>query len=133
MFGFFFLLELAWQCTPGKEVAWNMLSLFTASCMLYLKRSFMDLLLNNGYMNDMETLVHTSTVLEIVVYVDILLKVTLAFVYKYILLSFNKLTRGHPHNEKVWIAFAEFQDKVAIFDTRIFRTITVKLFGKSGF
>ncbi|KAL5102084.1 hypothetical protein RYX36_006411 [Vicia faba] len=27
--------------------------------------------------------------------------------------EFNKLTREHPHDEKVWIAFAEFQDKVA--------------------
>ncbi|XP_057446756.1 uncharacterized protein LOC130738675 isoform X2 [Lotus japonicus] len=27
--------------------------------------------------------------------------------------EFNKLTREHPHDEKVWIAFAEFQDRVA--------------------
>jgi hypothetical protein len=27
--------------------------------------------------------------------------------------EFNKLTREQPHNEKVWLAFAEFQDKVA--------------------
>lgn len=27
--------------------------------------------------------------------------------------EFNKLTREHPHDEKGWIAFAEFQDKVA--------------------
>jgi len=27
--------------------------------------------------------------------------------------EFNKLTREHPHDEKVWLAFAEFQDKVA--------------------
>lgn len=27
--------------------------------------------------------------------------------------EFNKLTREHPHDEKVWLAFAEFQDRVA--------------------
>ncbi|KAG6676062.1 hypothetical protein I3842_15G134600 [Carya illinoinensis] len=27
--------------------------------------------------------------------------------------EFNKQTREHPHNEKVWLAFAEFQDRVA--------------------
>lgn len=27
--------------------------------------------------------------------------------------EFNKLTREHPHDEKAWLAFAEFQDKVA--------------------
>ncbi|WJX71933.1 hypothetical protein P8452_55870 [Trifolium repens] len=27
--------------------------------------------------------------------------------------EFNKLTRERPHDEKVWLAFAEFQDKVA--------------------
>ncbi|CAL1369193.1 unnamed protein product [Linum trigynum] len=27
--------------------------------------------------------------------------------------EFNKLTREHPHDEKVWLDFAEFQDKVA--------------------
>lgn len=27
--------------------------------------------------------------------------------------EFNKMSREHPHNEKVWLAFAEFQDKVA--------------------
>ncbi|KAE8678347.1 hypothetical protein F3Y22_tig00111427pilonHSYRG00550 [Hibiscus syriacus] len=27
--------------------------------------------------------------------------------------EFNKLTREHPHDEKAWLSFAEFQDKVA--------------------
>lgn len=27
--------------------------------------------------------------------------------------EFNKTTREHPHDEKVWLAFAEFQDRVA--------------------
>lgn len=27
--------------------------------------------------------------------------------------EFNKLTREHPHNESIWLAFADFQDKVA--------------------
>ncbi|KAK9278602.1 hypothetical protein L1049_028175 [Liquidambar formosana] len=27
--------------------------------------------------------------------------------------EFNKMTREHPHDEKIWLAFAEFQDRVA--------------------
>ncbi|GAU24633.1 hypothetical protein TSUD_208580 [Trifolium subterraneum] len=64
----------AWQCTPGKEVPWNLLSLFTASGMLYLEISLMAFLLNDNYMNAMETLAHTSIVAGIIVFVDTLLK-----------------------------------------------------------
>ncbi|XVF09402.1 hypothetical protein REPUB_Repub07fG0089400 [Reevesia pubescens] len=32
--------------------------------------------------------------------------------------EFNKLTREHPHDEKGWLAFAEFQDKVASMQRR---------------
>ncbi|XP_021907541.1 protein NRDE2 homolog isoform X2 [Carica papaya] len=32
--------------------------------------------------------------------------------------DFNKLTREHPCDEKVWLAFAEFQDKVASMQTK---------------
>lgn len=79
------MVEQAWQCTPGKEVAWNLLSLFTSSGMLYLEISLMAFLLNNGYMNAMETLAHTSTVSGIVLCVDTLLKVRLTLVHIYIL------------------------------------------------
>ncbi|XP_050870882.1 protein CANDIDATE G-PROTEIN COUPLED RECEPTOR 2 [Lathyrus oleraceus] len=68
-----------WQCTPGKEVAWNMLSLFTASGMLYLEISLMAFLLNNVYINAMETLAHTSTVSGVIVCVDTLLKAIYVF------------------------------------------------------
>ncbi|XVF53734.1 hypothetical protein PTKIN_Ptkin05aG0122600 [Pterospermum kingtungense] len=32
--------------------------------------------------------------------------------------EFNKLTREHPHDEKAWLDFAEFQDKVACMQRR---------------
>lgn len=81
------LLNLAWsflqvwQCSPGKELAWNALSLFTTSGMLYLEISLMAFLLNVNYMNGMEAqaLVHTSIVSGIIVLVDTLLKAIYVF------------------------------------------------------
>ncbi|KAK2411415.1 protein CANDIDATE G-PROTEIN COUPLED RECEPTOR [Trifolium repens] len=69
----------AWQCSPGKVVQWNLLSLFTASGMLYLEISLMAFLLNDNYMNAMETLAHTSIVAGIIVFVDTLLKAIYVF------------------------------------------------------
>jgi hypothetical protein len=82
---FFFWLEQAWQCSPGKEVQWNLLALFTASGMLYLEISLMAFLLNDNYMNAMETLSHTSIVAGIIVFVDTLLKVSLVLINIYIM------------------------------------------------
>jgi len=77
------LLEQAWQCSPGKEFAWNALSLFTTSGMLYLEISLMAFLLNVNYMNAMEAqaLAHTSIVSGIIVLVDTLLKVRVVFIH----------------------------------------------------
>ncbi|KEH32014.1 transmembrane protein, putative [Medicago truncatula] len=71
----------AWQCSPGKELAWNALTLFTTSGMLYLEISLMAFLLNVNYMNGMEAqaLVHTSIVSGIIVLVDTLLKAIYVF------------------------------------------------------
>ncbi|KAL9265628.1 G-protein coupled receptor 2-like protein [Drosera capensis] len=37
--------EITWECTPGKESAWNILSLFTTSGMLFLEVSLIAFLL----------------------------------------------------------------------------------------
>ncbi|KHN48736.1 hypothetical protein glysoja_015884 [Glycine soja] len=76
---YFALLWLAWQCSPGKEVAWNLLSLFTASGMLCLEISLMAFLLKDNYMNGMEALAHSFLATGIIVFVDTLLKAIYVF------------------------------------------------------
>lgn len=82
--GLLILLKQEWQCSPGKEVAWNVLSLFTASGMLCLEISLMAFLLNDNYMNAMEAIAHTTIVSGIIVFVDTLLKVRLIFHISYV-------------------------------------------------
>ncbi|KAJ0048160.1 hypothetical protein Pint_16232 [Pistacia integerrima] len=64
----------AWQCSTGKEVAWNILSLFTASAMLYLEISLVGFLLQESYASGLETLARTFIISGIIVGVDMLLK-----------------------------------------------------------
>ncbi|XP_027332883.1 transmembrane protein adipocyte-associated 1 homolog [Abrus precatorius] len=64
----------SWKCSPEKEVAWNILSLFTASGMLCLEINLMTFLLKDNYMNGMEALAHTFLLSGIIVFVDTLLK-----------------------------------------------------------
>ncbi|XP_061364931.1 protein CANDIDATE G-PROTEIN COUPLED RECEPTOR 2-like [Gastrolobium bilobum] len=79
------LLNLAWsflqewQCSPEKEVAWNLLSLFTTCGMLCLEITLIAFLLKDNYMNGMETLPHTFLVSGIIVFVDTLLKTIYVF------------------------------------------------------
>ena len=80
-FFFFFLLKQPWQCSPAKEVAWNLLSLFTASGMLCLEISLMAFLLKDNYMSGMEALAHSFHASGIIVFVDTLLKVRLIFIH----------------------------------------------------
>ncbi|XP_037493305.1 protein CANDIDATE G-PROTEIN COUPLED RECEPTOR 2 isoform X2 [Jatropha curcas] len=64
----------AWQCSPGKEVAWNFLSLITGSAMLCLEVSLMAFLLQDSYASGLETLSRTFAVSGIIVGVDMLFK-----------------------------------------------------------
>ncbi|CAN6585072.1 unnamed protein product [Malus baccata var. baccata] len=69
----------AWQCSGGKEVAWNLLSLFTGSAMLGLEISLVGFLLQGNYASGVEALTHTFLVSGIAVGVDTLLKVIYVF------------------------------------------------------
>ncbi|KAF7838524.1 transmembrane protein adipocyte-associated 1-like protein [Senna tora] len=69
----------AWRCSPGKEFAWNLLSLFTASGILCLEISLMAFVLKDNYRNGIEALAHTFLVSGIVVTVDMLLKAIYVF------------------------------------------------------
>ncbi|GFZ17016.1 protein of unknown function, transmembrane-40 [Actinidia rufa] len=64
----------AWQCASGKEVAWNLLSLFTAVGMLCLEISLVAFLLQENYATGLETLASAFTLSGLIVGVDILLK-----------------------------------------------------------
>ncbi|KAJ9140537.1 hypothetical protein P3X46_031173 [Hevea brasiliensis] len=64
----------AWQCSSGKEIAWNFLSLFTGSAMLCLEISLMAFLLQDSYASGLETLTRIFAVSGIIVGVDILFK-----------------------------------------------------------
>ncbi|KAL2493025.1 hypothetical protein Adt_28653 [Abeliophyllum distichum] len=79
------LLNLAWsflqewQCAPGKEIAWNLLSLFTESGMLFLEISLVAFLLQDSYASGLEALARTFIVSGVFVAVDILLQVIFIF------------------------------------------------------
>lgn len=68
-----------WQCTPGKQVAWNLLSLFGSSAMLFLEISIVGFLLQENYASCLETLARTFMVSGLFVGVDLLLKVIFIF------------------------------------------------------
>ncbi|KAJ8752736.1 hypothetical protein K2173_007046 [Erythroxylum novogranatense] len=69
----------AWQCTPGKEIAWNLLSLFTASSMVFMEISILAFLLQDNYSSRLEALARTFVVSGVVVVVDILFKAVYVF------------------------------------------------------
>ncbi|XP_077223094.1 protein CANDIDATE G-PROTEIN COUPLED RECEPTOR 2-like [Tasmannia lanceolata] len=64
----------AWQCTPGKELAWNILSLFTTSGMLFLEVSLLAFLLQGNHASGLEALTRTFVISGIIVGADLLLK-----------------------------------------------------------
>ncbi|KAM7476954.1 hypothetical protein LguiB_024197 [Lonicera macranthoides] len=89
-YGFVWLVSLlnlawcalqAWECTLGKEVQWNVLSLFTSSGMLFLEVSLMAFLLQGNYASGLEALTRTFLVSGLVVGLDILLKVIYLFAF----------------------------------------------------
>ncbi|KAG5536475.1 hypothetical protein RHGRI_024040 [Rhododendron griersonianum] len=64
----------AWQCSSGKEVAWNLLSLFTTAGILCLEISLMAFLIQENHSTGFETLARAFTLSGFIVGVDILLK-----------------------------------------------------------
>lgn len=67
------------QCSSGKDVAWNLLSLFTTSGMLCLEISLLAFLLQEDYASGLNALAHNFIVSGIIVAVDMLLKVIYVF------------------------------------------------------
>lgn len=69
----------AWECNPGKEVAWNILSMSTASGMLFLEISLVAFLLQGNYASGLEALTRTFIISGCIVGLDILLKAIFLF------------------------------------------------------
>ncbi|KAJ6974458.1 hypothetical protein NC653_030532 [Populus alba x Populus x berolinensis] len=70
---------LAWECTPGKELAWNILSLFTTSGMLFLEVSLIAFLLQGNYVGGLEDLTRPFGLSSLIVGLDLLLKALYLF------------------------------------------------------
>ncbi|MQM16781.1 hypothetical protein Taro_049748, partial [Colocasia esculenta] len=67
----------SWQCTPGKELGWNLLSLLTTSGMLFLEVSLVAFLLQGNQASGVEALTRTFIISGVIISVDILLKICL--------------------------------------------------------
>ncbi|XP_028763471.1 transmembrane protein adipocyte-associated 1 homolog [Neltuma alba] len=117
----------AWQCSPGKDVAWNFLSLLTASGILCLEISMMAFLLKDNYMNGIETLAHTFLVSGIIVVVDTLLKAIYVFGFgvplfnrdvgslhkiKWGLLIIHKLLLAAAYGFILFVHFSKWREKL---------------------
>lgn len=70
-----FLVNQAWECTSGRELTWNLLSLFTTSGMLFLEVSLLAFLLQGNNAGGLEAMKRTFGISTLVVGLDILLKV----------------------------------------------------------
>ncbi|KAJ4713173.1 transmembrane protein adipocyte-associated 1-like [Melia azedarach] len=90
-----------WQCSAGKEVSWNLLSLFTVSAMLYLEISLVAFLLQESYASGLETLARTFIISGIIAGVDILLKVIYVFGFGFPL--FIDVESTHRMKWGLWI------------------------------
>lgn len=71
----------AWECLPGKEFEWNLLSLFTTSGMLFLEVSLLAFLLQGNSTSGVEALTRTFGISGIIVGFDILLKAIYLFAF----------------------------------------------------
>uniref|UniRef100_A0A7N0TFS0 Transmembrane protein adipocyte-associated 1 n=1 Tax=Kalanchoe fedtschenkoi TaxID=63787 RepID=A0A7N0TFS0_KALFE len=70
----------AWECSPGRAIAWNIISLFTASGMLFLEVSLIAFLLQGNLATGLEALTKSFAISGIVVGIDIVLKAIYIFV-----------------------------------------------------
>lgn len=129
------LLNLAWcflqvwQCPPGKQVAWNLLSLFATSAMLFLEISIVAFLLEENYASCLETLARTFMVSGLFVSVDLLLKVIFIFGFgvplfldveiadrgKWGVWFTNKLLLTAAYGYILFVHFSKWRDKLPLF------------------
>ncbi|KAB2058717.1 hypothetical protein ES319_A11G253000v1 [Gossypium barbadense] len=92
----------AWECTPGKEMAWNILSLFTTSGMLFLEVSLLAFLLQGNHASGLQALTRTFVISGLIVGLDLLLKAIYLFGFSVPLFIDNS---EHPRQIKwgLWV------------------------------
>ncbi|XP_044480416.1 protein CANDIDATE G-PROTEIN COUPLED RECEPTOR 2-like [Mangifera indica] len=92
----------AWECSPGKEIPWNILSLFTTSGMLFLEISLLAFLFQGNYASGSEALTRTFVVSGLILGLDILLKAIYLFGFGVPLFIDSY---DHPHHLKwgLWV------------------------------
>ena len=71
----------AWQCTSGKELSWNLLTLFTTSGLLFLEVSLVAFLLQGNYTTGLESLTQTLVISGVIVAADVIIKVFLTSIW----------------------------------------------------
>jgi len=92
----------AWECTPGKELVWNLLSLFTTSGMLFLEVSLVAFLFQGNYVSGLEALTKTFVVSGLVIGLDLLLKAIYLFGFG-IPLFIDSNDHTHPVKWNLWV------------------------------
>lgn len=117
----------AWQCSSGKEVAWNLLSLFTTAVMLSLEISLMAFLIQENHSTGFESLARAFTLSGIIVGVDMLLKAIFVFGFsvplfidgeetthrmKWGLWTINKLLLAAVYGFILFVHSSKWQDKL---------------------
>ncbi|PNX77417.1 putative G-protein coupled receptor 2, partial [Trifolium pratense] len=70
-----------WECSPGKELTWNLLTLFTSSGMLFLEVSLLAFLLQGNNASGVEALTRIFGISGIIVGFDVLLKAIYLFAF----------------------------------------------------
>ncbi|XP_025983470.1 protein CANDIDATE G-PROTEIN COUPLED RECEPTOR 2-like isoform X1 [Glycine max] len=78
----------AWECTSGRKLTWNLLSLFTTSGMLFLEVSLLAFLFQGNNAGGLDAMKRTFGISTLVVGLDILLKQKLPFTSMLQLCSF---------------------------------------------
>ncbi|KAG6530511.1 hypothetical protein ZIOFF_012750 [Zingiber officinale] len=71
--------DQVWQCTAAKESAWNMLSLFTETGMLFMEISLLAFLLQGSHAGGLDVLTRTFVVSGVIVAADTLLKLLILY------------------------------------------------------
>ncbi|XP_031491359.1 protein CANDIDATE G-PROTEIN COUPLED RECEPTOR 2-like [Nymphaea colorata] len=99
---FLWCLLQAWQCTAGKEFAWNLLSLLTTTGMLFLEVSLLAFLLQGNQYSGLEALMRTLIISGIIVCFDFFLKAIYIFGFGVPLFVDNK-DEQDQHKWILWV------------------------------
>ncbi|KAI9084768.1 hypothetical protein K1719_033174 [Acacia pycnantha] len=110
----FWCLFQAWECSPGKQLAWNLLSLFTTSALLFLEVSLLAFLLQGNNASGLEALTRTFGISGVIVGLDIVLKAIYLFGLG-IPLFVDSHGQPHPVKWNLWVVHKVVLTAVYVF------------------